>query len=164
MKIFKGLAVLGLVINVAYAAENAEFKKVKKHMILGKFEGKLDYSKKPCTVDIRFKKNSEGEGTLVTSISFLNYKGKPTTSTIVLNGVKDNVEYELEEEADAFKAVTLSKSALIAGTDGEEDEVTGIEIVRQYVDYGKLQEVRMEWFEVNQHSDPHEDQLACNLL
>lgn len=164
MKIIKGLAILGLVMNVAIAAESGQFKKAKKHLILGKFKGELDYSKKPCAVDIRLKKNAEGEETLVTSISFLDYKGRPQTSTIVLNGAKDDLEYELEEEAEEFKAVTLSKSELIAGTDGEDDEVTGIQIVRQYIDAGKLQEVRMEWFEVNQHSDPSEDQLGCKLL
>lgn len=164
MKLMTGLALLTISMNTAFAAKPklSPFKKAMNEMRAGTFKGKTDY-KKDCTMTLIFQKDAEGNDEVVGTIDFISYSNQPATSTVVINSKKDEVSFEKEEEAEEYKELAITKSKSIPEPDNEGAYLTIIETIKQDFEGDELTGMRLEWYEINEHSDPHEDQLSCSI-
>lgn len=153
-----------LILNTTFAAQPklSPFKKALAEMKMGTFKGKTD-DKKDCTATLAVKMDKEGNAVLVAKIDFIGYDLKVSNATIEINSKKDDISFEKEEEADDYLNLAITKTKSVPEPDNEGASLTLVETINQDFEGKSLTGMRFEWYEINEHSDPHEDQLNCSI-
>ncbi len=162
MKLLTSALILILSTTTAFAQDNFRaFERAKKSFVQGTFTGKTSYDGNKCTATIMLKKVN-GADVLTGQIDYLDRRGNFHSQIVEINSVSDKADFNLEDSRD-YKEVSMVKSKSIPDPTDEEMEIDLIESIAEIFEGGKLVEVELGWFAINEHSDPAEDKLICKF-
>ncbi|MBY0413189.1 MAG: hypothetical protein K2Q18_03445 [Bdellovibrionales bacterium] len=157
------LMVMILGTNVAMAANHSQenFKRAKSILQLGHFVGTDDSGDK-CSVDLSFKTKPSGGEIFSAVLSYKAYNGKIETSEIELDPSIDNLHLETDAD-DEYKDYYFIKSKRVKDPTDDEYEINIIDGIRQVFENNVMFDISFDHYEINEHSDPHENTFRCRV-